>query len=285
MFRVLTCGLLTLLLLLAAAPAAAREKIAILRFLASPGVDDEVRSQVEGHVTQALVDERRFEILDRSPLDALMAERFLQQAMAPEEQTQIAESGARWLVLGDVNQSSVHANRLDSGDLAYRAVVAFRLRIIDVASGELSYSQQFTSSRGSFGDALQGMFRDTTSPGGARQAALKQTEKALAQFIDRAFPIEAQVLAVEKRGRKGEALEVLLDRGPADGISRKTALVVVQRSQIQAGERLLTRDRELAQLEVVRSEGDHLSVARVRKGGQELAAAVDRQEVIHVQVR
>ncbi|MEZ5443217.1 MAG: CsgG/HfaB family protein [Lysobacterales bacterium] len=284
-------SLLSMLLLLIGwlsadtAAAAEREKIGILRFQAAAGIDDDVRSQVEGFVTQALVDERRFEILERSEFDALQVERFLQQAMEPAEQIRIAESGARWIVIGDVNQSSMSTSALDGGGVSYRGLIAYRLRIVDVSTGQLAYSRQFASSKGGLGDTFKNMFNDTTSAGAARQAALQQTTKELAQFIDQAFPIEAQILSIEKRGRKGEALEVLIDRGPADGVSRKTALVVFQRSEIQAGDRVLTREQELAQLEVLRSEGEQLSVAKVRKGGAELAAAFDRQEVVHVKVR
>lgn len=264
----------------------AADGVGILRFKLAQGVQQEdVRAQIEAFVYEAFVKERRFTVLERAQLEALEVERFLQESMGSAEQVQLKDLGARWLVIGEVNQATAEGMPLESGGEAYTAVVSFGLRILDVETGRVAYSEQFSSSSGSMTDVFKNLFDDKTSRGGALRAALKDLEKPLARFIDLAFPIYAQIVSVERTGRGGAAKEVLIAKGPADGITPKTKLIAFERSTMTVDGKELVRERELANLEVVRSEGEHLSVCKVGKGGELISARINAGQVLHAKVK
>lgn len=262
----------------------AKEKIAVFAFQKSAGVSDDVRNQVEQFVLQALVDEQRFEVLERSQFAALEAERNFQTAMSDQERQAIDELGARFTVIGTVNQSSMERRSLNNG-VAYDATIGYGLRIVDVSTGKVAYSGEFSSSTGNLGDVFSKMFQDSTSAGGALRSALKTTEKTLAKFIDQSFPIFAKVISIERSNRRGEALEVLISGGPADGIGKKTELVTFLRSEIEVDGEVIVRERVLGALKVVRDEGQKLSICKVRSGGKALAEAIAAGNTVHVKVK
>ncbi len=266
-------------------PAHASEKIAIFPFQHSSGVSDDVRTQVENFVVQAFVAERRFEVLERSQFSALEAERSFQMAMTEEQRQAIDELGARFTVIGSVTQSSVDQDALDGGGVAYKVTISYGLRIVDVGNGKVVYSGEFSSSTGSMKDLFAGVFRDSTSLGGALKAALNSTAKPLAAFIDQSFPITAKLVSVERVGRKGEVLEVLINAGPADGVAKKTRLQAFVRKEIDVDGETITREQPVAELEVLRDEGPDLSVCKVRSGGGQLAASIERGATVHVKVQ
>lgn len=278
-------GVLCLLLSCLTISALAADGIGILKFQKSAGVADDVRAQVEAFVYESFVKERRFNVLERTQLEALAVERFLQEAMSDDQRLELEEKGARWIVIGEVNQASIDSTNLDSGNKAYTAVVSFGMRILDVKTGQVAYSEQFSSSSGNLGDLFKNMLDDKTSPGGAMRAALRDIEKPLARFIDQAFPIHAQIVSIEKFGRGGKAQEVLIAKGPADGVTPKTKMIAFVRSVLEVNGEKLAREQEIAQLVVVRSEGDHLSVCKVGKGGEQLSARIDAGETVYAKVR
>ena len=261
-----------------------KESIGILRFQAASGIPDDIRVQVEQHVNGQFVAERRFDILERTKLEALEAERFLQEAMNPQQQQKLNEIGARWIVVGDISQAQVSQLSTDNG-VIYEAVLTYGLKILDVKTGRVAYAEQFSNSSGNVFQALTTVFQDKSSPAAALRSGLLSTDKKLAAFLDKAFPVLAKVISIEREGRRGQAEEILIAKGPADGITPKTKLVAFQRDKLDVGGEMLTRERELGELVVLRSEGDHISICKVTKGGELIAARVNSGKTVYVKVK
>lgn len=277
---------LTLLILALASPLCdAQEKLAILQFKSAGGVPEEIRSQVEQYVNDAFVNERRFVVLERSQFAALQAERFLQEAMTDEERARLNELGAQWVVVGEVNQATLSQSTLDGGTVIYEAIVAYGIRVLDVSTGQVAYSEQFSNSRGALPDMFNRLLDDKSSPGAAFRAAINKTGKDLAEFLDRAFPVIAKIVSVERAGRDGKPQEVLISKGAADGLSPRTKMLAFTTSVIEVDGRELKRERVIAELTVLRSEGDHLSVCRVTSGGEALRSKLDGEDQVYVKVK
>jgi hypothetical protein len=235
-------------------------------------------------VVQAFVNEGRFDVLERANFTAIEAERFLQEAMSPEQQQKLSELGARWIVVGEVNQVSMSEKRSDSG-ATFEATLAFGLRILDVKTGKVAYTEQFSNNTGNVLQVFSNLMDDRTSPGSALQAALKDIGKPLGVFLDRAFPVVARVLSVEKFARNGSAAEVLIPKGVADGITPKTKLIVFTRSTIDVGGEKLVREKPIGELTVIRSEGEHISLCKVTKGGDVIAQRLDGNKAVYIKVK
>ncbi len=261
-----------------------KESVGILRFQAASGIPDDIRAQVEQHVNEQFVAERRFDILERTKLDALEAERFLQEAMNPEQQQKLNELGARWIVVGDVSQANVSQRVMDNG-VVYEAVLTYGLKILDVKTGRVAYAEQFSNSSGNVFQALTTVFQDKSSPAAALRSGLLSTDKKLGAFLDKAFPVLAKIISIERQGRRGQAEEILIAKGPADGITPKTKLVAFQRDKLDVAGEMLTRERELGELVVLRSEGDHISICKVTNGGDLIAARINSGKTVYVKVK
>lgn len=264
-----------------ASPADASEAttIGILRFQASQGVQDAATTAVEQFVYSRFTAQSRFRVLERSRLDAIQAERVVQDMSNVKSKTALADLGAKFVVLGEVTQADVAVDH-GSGRAAYSATVAYGLRILDVSTGTVAYSQDFSNGRNnpwarSWLNAFKG---DTSTKAGALDSAVQQTAEQLDVFLATSFPISAYLLSVESTDRKGLPGSVLVSLGPGDGIGENTKLLAFVSQELEVDGRVLTRKRPIAELEFIHSEGDHLSLFKVEKGGAELKSALTNQD-------
>ena len=265
---------MSLLALCCGSSGASETTIGILRFRHPSGIPDGIATSVEQFVYSAFAGQQRFRILERSRIDAVQAERAVQQSNEVVNPTALRDLGAQYVVLGEVTRADVAVMSGNRGGTAYHATVAYGLRIIDVSTGTVSYSQEFSTGRG---NPLAGMFSgftgDVSTPAGAIDIALQQTRKDLGELIGRAFAISGQIVSVESRDNKGSPRTVLISLGVADGVDKKSVLEAYTSQTIEVGGKPLVRKKPVAELNFVESQGDHLSLFGVRKGGDELASA------------
>jgi curli biogenesis system outer membrane secretion channel CsgG len=259
----------------AASAAAAQTTIGILRFQVSPNVPPSAASSVEQFVYTEFAEQRRFRVLERSRIDAVQAERAVQQANSVLNPTALRDLGAQYVVLGEVTRAEVATIRGSQGAVGYHATIAYGLRIIDVSTGSVSFAQDFSTGRG---NPLSGLFAgftgDVTTPAGATDIAVRQTKKDLDAFIGKAFAISGRIVSVESSDDKGVPQTVLVSLGPADGVVGKTILSAYAEQKIDVNGSTLLRKRPLAELVFVESQGDHLSIFKVRKSSADLQAAL-----------
>lgn len=259
--------------------------IAVLQFQHSQSVPESAAQAAEQFIFSKLASDGRFNVLERSRLDAIQAERSVQVALDVGDKTKLTDLGAAYVVLGELTQAEVSTLQGNGGTRAYKATVTYGLRILDVSTGAITYSAQFSSSRDILGNAFAGFTGDITTPAGALDAAFRLTDKKVDAFLTGAFPVTGIIASIEERGRKGDAAMVLVTLGSADGMPKRAKINAFVTEIVKAGGQELTRKRPLADLALVRTEGDHLSIMKVSKGGAELAAAIDQGSEVKVEIK
>jgi len=287
MLKIALFAVVSFLTLCSALPAKAAEvTIGILRFRHSAEVPESAATSVEQFVYSAFTSQQRFRVLERSRIDAVQAERAVQQSNEVVNPTALRDLGAQYVVLGEVTRAEVGRMSGSRGGAFYHATMAYGLRIIDVSTGAVSYSQEFSTGRG---NPLAGMFSgftgDVSTPAGAIDIALQQTRKDLVGLIGRAFSISGQIVSIESRDDKGVPRTVLVSLGVADGVGKKSVLDAYVSQTIDVGGKPLVRKKPVAELSFVEAQGDHLSLFGVRKGGGELGTVANGNATIQVEFK
>lgn len=265
------------------APAAnAEDKISIgvLKFLSEGRGGDRVSTAVEQMVYSRFADRRQFRVVERSRMDAIQAELAAQDILEVADKTALQSAGADYVVMGQVTQADVSSNHTQQGGTYYTAIVSYGVRIIDVSTGEVAHSESFSNGRGNmFANAFAGFGGDRSSPAGAVDIAVQQTGKQFDAFLNSAFPSYGRMLSVETRDRKGAPLTVLVSLGKADGVGKKSKALAFRQESLLVDGRELVRKRPVAELSFVRSEGDQLSVFRIKNPSQGVEEAVGSDSV------
>lgn len=279
--------LLVALVLLLCSEVRAQEKISvgILRFQSGGEVSQAETQVIEQFVISRLSSDRRFRVLDRSRLNAIQAERSIQQALNASDKTALADLGAQFVIIGEVSQVDTVSRYVQNVGEQYRSTLAFGLRVLDVGTGEVAYAEQFSSGRNALGNIFAGFNSDTSTPAGALDVALKITGKQMDSFLASAFPVMGEIVSIEAHDRKGVPEQVLVTLGSEDGLIRTSKLNAFLVESIEAGGRTLIRKRPVAELVLARIEGEHLAVFNVTSGGPAIAQLVEQGRKIKVEIK
>jgi len=108
-------------------------------------------SFIEDMVTSTFVTEGRFNIVERSDLDAITAERVIQEIKNVKNASKIRDMGVSWIVVGEVSKINVTHKRTREGTSIYSASVGFTLKVINVETGTIAYSDSFSNGGSKFG--------------------------------------------------------------------------------------------------------------------------------------
>lgn len=168
--------------------------------------------------------------------------------------------GAQYLVTGNVSKaeeenSSVYApiaGRIPS----HTADVAFSIKVIDVATGEIVATSSFAGSgrgKNSFEDAV-----DKVKP-------------AIEQFIRENFKVVGSIASVEEKNAAGDATKVLLACGTSTGVKPGYALKVYEAKELTVDGKKLTRKVTLGTIVIDRVEDENFSICNVTEGGAAIA--------------
>lgn len=271
-----------LLLFFLTAPFAHAEpvSIGILKFQHPRSVDEAHVRMVEQFVTSKFSAANRFSLIERSRMDAIESERFLQMLNDVENPASAIDIGASFVVFGDVTQVGIIRERLDGGSIIYTANIVYSVRILDVSSGKVAYAEHFSTSRdGMLKNFFSAFSGDNSTPQGALDIALRQTSTQLDKFLTKAFPVRGQVVSIEKADKRGKPALVLVSLGSADGINKKSKLTVYTEEAVSVGGQVLVRKKTLAELIYDRSEGDRLSLFKVKSGGENLIGVMMNDRV------
>lgn len=240
--------------------------VGILRFQKSDNTPDSIATAIEQMVYSKFADRKRFKVIERSQLDAIHAELAAQDIMGVEQKTALESLGASYVVIGQVTQAAVTRSPGSQGASYYSANISYGIRIVDVKTGAVAYSESFSNGRGNpFANVLSGFTGDTSTPAGAVDIAVQQTAKQVDSFLNSSFPIQGRLVSVESRGRKGLPENVLITLGSADGVGKKSKAIVYVQETLSIDGKSLIRKKPLAELSFLRSEGEQLSVFKITK--------------------
>jgi curli biogenesis system outer membrane secretion channel CsgG len=235
---------------------------------------------IQEAVTNAFVKTKRFNIVDRSKMEALKKEKDLQKSEDFIDGTVIEQGhslGASYLISGKVSsvtKSSGYKNRtkLDGTTesvLVNEAQINFSCQVIDVATGQVINSETFSNSGGG-----QGFFGGSSA--GSVDAAFTQSLSSLTSDIDKwvnkNFPATFPIVEIQEKDSKGNAIKVMIAGGSAFNLQKGDRLKVVEVSTIEVNGKKLERKKEIGELKISKVEDENFSTCSVKSGGIDINA-------------
>lgn len=251
-----------------------KEIIAILDFThrSGPSMEQYARS-VQNAVETGFVKSSRFVVVERSRIDALVAEMQTQEVMSDDVVANIGKTlGASYVVLGNLESASAERQytKNENGQReaqGYKATVSFQVKIVEVESAQIKATEQIITNSSSLA-ALTDQGKDA-----AIAEAINRIDYAVEDFIIKTFPIEMFIIQIteEKRG-KAEMVEVL--GGSELGLHERDRLAVVIISEREIRGRVIRTANEIGELRVESITGPETCLCKVMKGDEEIFDAM-----------
>jgi TolB-like protein len=230
-------------------------------------------NSIQETVINAFVKTKRFNIVDRTKMDALKNEKELQKTDDFIDGNVVEQGknlGATFLVSGHVISAESEQMRSDDGKgnvtISYKAKLAISLKVIDVSTGQVITSETIEPKSGS---TLGGMFGlGASSASDAITKSIKKIEEKIDDFVGRNFPIYFSIAEIQERDSKGAATLVLLAGGSGFGLQKGDKLKVVELTEMEVNGKKLTRKKEIGELKITVVEDENFSICSVNTGGE-----------------
>jgi curli biogenesis system outer membrane secretion channel CsgG len=234
-------------------------------------------NSIQETVINAFVKTKRFNIVDRSKMDALKKEKDLQKSEDFSAETmakQGASMGANFLISGHV--ISAQAERMETAPssttgqitVTYKAKLSIQLKVIDVATGQVITSESIEPKGGSTFGGMMGMAPST--PEAAISKAIKGIEDKVDEFVNKNFPATFPIVEIQEKDSKGGATKVMIAGGSAFNLKKGDKLKVVEVSIIEVNGKKLERKKELGELKITKVEDENFSSCSVSSGGVDI---------------
>jgi len=231
-------------------------------------------NSIQETVTNAFVKTKRFNIVDRSKMDALKQEKDLQKSEDFIDGTVIAQGvslGANYLISGHV--ISALAERMETAPssttgqvtVTYKAKLSISLKVIDVATGQVITSETIEPKGGSMLGGMMGTA--PSSPQAAISKAIKGIEDKIDDFVSKNFPASFPIVEIQEKDSKGNASKVLIAGGSSFNLKKGDRLKVVEVSIMEVGGKKLERKKEIGELKISKVEDENFSSCSVSSGG------------------
>jgi TolB-like protein len=234
-------------------------------------------------VVTSFVKTKRFNIVDRSKLDEVSAEKQLQKSSEFVDGTvadQGKSMGAQYLISGHVNSASKTEEwktrtKLDGTTERYLAVDAqinFTCKVIDVATGQVVNSEAFKNEPGLL--SLAGTKDE------AFNNAIKSLSKSIDKWVSKNFPLVFDMVEVQTKDKKGYPSEILVGAGSDSGVSKGDKLLVVEVSKVQVGGVTKERNKEVGSAKVTKIEDGSFSICSIVEGADIINERISAGAVI-----
>jgi curli biogenesis system outer membrane secretion channel CsgG len=229
-------------------------------------------NSIQETVINAFVKTKRFNIVDRSKMDALKNEKELQKTDDFIDGSVVDQGknlGAAFLISGHVISAQSEQMRSDDGKgnvtISYKAKLAISLKVIDVATGQVITSETIEPKSGS---TLGGMFGiGSSSASDAITKSITKIEEKIDEFVSRNFPIYFSIAEIQEKDSKGGASVILLAGGSGFGLKKGDKLKVVELTEMEVNGKKLTRKKEIGELKITNVEDENFSICSVNTGG------------------
>lgn len=227
--------------------------------------------QVRNAVIECIMGTNRVNLIDVDSRPALQAEKARRESgelAAGDDMDRLkvmTEEGANYLIDGIITSVAVSPTQSSDGTKTYyQAVISYSLKIINPNDGKLVNSINIKSG----GELLNMKLADSETE--AMDDVAKLSAKKVRPFIESAFPIRGEVL--EKGEVKGKDLKTIyISVGSLNG-TKKGDKYNVKIVREVAGRK---SSKTIGEIEITEVEGDDLSNAKIKKGAEEIASAID----------
>lgn len=262
--------------------------VGILPFTFADGAaNSQAVNSVQETVTNAFVKTKRFNIVDRSKMDALRQEKDLQKSEDFINGSVIQQGvalGANFLISGHL--ISAQAEEMiaedDKGNKTrtYKAKLAISLKVMDVATGQVITSETIEPKAGS--SLLGAVGIGHSSPEVAMSQAIKDVESEVDKFVGRNFPVMFAIAEIQEKDKKGNATRILLAGGSAFGLKKGDKLKVVEISEMEVNGKTMQRKKEIGELKVDKIEDENFSACSVKSGGIDINSRFEAKARLQV---
>lgn len=245
-------------------------------------------NSIQETVTNAFVKTKRFNIVDRSKMDALKREKELQKTEDFIDGSTIEQSanlGASFLIAGHVISATTEQMESapdDNGNvkISYRAKLAISLKVIDVATGQVVTSETIEPQGGTGLGGLLGT--GPATPQAAMTKAINDIVGKVDFFVDKNFPVSFSIVEIQEKDGKGNAKVVMIAGGSDFNLQKGDKLQVVEVTEIEVNGKKLERKKPIGELKISRVEGESFSICTVSSGGIEINSKFESKSKLFV---
>lgn len=242
-----------------------KETVAIYRFTHYQAYNaGEHALSVQNAVETGFVTSKRFNVVERSQIDALLGEIKTQEALSDDKVAELGKTvGANYVILGHLASAGANSFVNDQGQTRWKATVTFQLKVVDVNTAQIKTSETIT---------ITPLFNSQTETEAVGDA-MKEIKGKVDKFIATNFPTEFEIIQIisEKKGA-ADVIEIL--GGSEMGLGPKDRLEVVIVSQREIKGRVLKTSQKIGEIRVEQVTGAETSNCRVVEGGLEIKKAL-----------
>lgn len=225
---------------------------------------DKYTAIIQEAVENTFVNTKRFTLVERDKMDQINAEKKLEKGDAYIDNSVIQQSaalGAQYLVLGSISKANEGMDPRYAAAMGYsnspHAEIAFNLRVVDVATGEVVASNTFNA---------------TEKGKTAFDKALDVIRPDVEDFIRKNFKLILTLAQVEKKDSSGAATKVLIAGGSSLGMKVSTSFKVYEVSEIEVDGKKIERKLPLGKVTVTDIPDENFSECIVNEGGAAIAS-------------
>ncbi len=240
-------------------------------------------STIHEAVTNAFVKTKRFNIVDRTKLDAIKKEKELQKSddfIDGDVIEQGKSAGATFLISGHVISAQAQKMETSEGGVTYKAKLVVSLKVIDVSTGQIITSETIEPKAGSTIGGMMGV--GAYSPSIAVAKSIKKIEDKIDDFVNRNFPISFSIVEIQEKDGKGVAKTLLLGGGSGFGLKKGDRLKVVLVSEIEVNGKKMTRKKEIGEIKITKIEDENFSICSINNGGDIIATNFEAKAKLQV---
>lgn len=244
-------------------------------------------NSIQETVTNAFVKTKRFNIVDRSKMDALKKEKELQKTddfIDGKTIEQGASLGANSLISGHVISAQAEQMTSDDGkghiEITYKAKLSISLKVIDLATGQVVNSETIEPKSG---NSLLGMIGiGAGSPQIAISKAISSIEGKIDDFVGRNFPKAFSIAEIQEKDGKGNATIILIAGGSEFGLKKGDKLKVVEVAMQEVGGKKIKRKKQIGELKITKVEDENFSICEVKSGGIDISSKFEAKADLQI---
>jgi TolB-like protein len=249
-------------------------------------------NSIQETVTNAFVKTKRFNIVDRSKMDALKKEKELQKTEDFIDGNVIEQGvslGAKHLVSGRVTSVSKFSgyrerSKLDGtkvSQLVNEAKINFTCQIIDVETGLVINSETFSANGGGafLGLSMAKNIDDAFS------SSLSSLERDIDRWVGTNFPAIFSIAEIQEKDSKGDAKMILIAGGSAFGLEKGDKLKVVELIEMEVNGKRIQRKKEIGELKITKVEDENFSICSVKEGGIDINAKFEANSNLQIMTK
>jgi len=185
-----------------------------------------------------------------------------------------ANLGATFLISGHVNSAS--ASEFTTTDQTtgqtvsggFKAKLSISLKVIDVATGQVTTSETIEPKGGSMLGQLAGVAPSTAEA--AITKAIKDISSKIDEFVSKNFPTIFQIAEIQEKDGSGSAKTVLIAGGSDFGLKKGDKLKVIELTEMEVSGKKMLRKKEVGELQITKVEDENFSICTVKAGGADI---------------